>query len=248
VAGPRKAPPLRSERVDDTVVLVFDRPAAKNAIDLPTMDALASALGRIEEDDSIRAVVLAATGSTFVSGGDIRALETLEDVSRMATLCDRLERTRVPVLAAVSGHAYGGGCEILVACDYRIAESQVELSFRQVAMGLTTGWGGARRLLDLVGRGAASRLLYTAQPIPAEEALRIGLFDEVVATGGAREAALAMAGRIARCSPSAVRSMKRALRSPEDEREAFVRSWGSPDHEEAVAAFREKRPPIWRSR
>jgi enoyl-CoA hydratase len=229
---------LRRDRVAGTEVLAFDRPEAKNAIDPGTMDAFEEALLGIERDEGVRAVVVTAAGDTFVSGGDVKALEGLAEVHRMGPILDRLAALPVPVIGAANGPAYGGGCEILLACDTRIGEARAEWAFRQVAMAVTPGWGGAARLVRLVGPGAAARLLFSGDPISSAEALRLGLYDEVV-EADARGAALRLAERIARWSPQAVRLCKRALGG--DEEAAFAEAWESEDHREAVRAFLERR-------
>jgi len=240
------APPLRAERTGETVVLTFDRPGARNAIHRETMDAFESAISVIEADTSVRAVVLTGAGDFFVSGGDVREVTTLQEISRMRGLLARMEGLPVPVLAAVNGPAFGGGCEILVACDLRIAEEQATLAWKQIAMALTPGWGGTARLARLVGHGRATRLLLTGETVNARGALAIGLVDEVVPEGASLAAALDLARRVGAFSAFAVRQAKRSLHG--DEPRAFAAAWESEDHREAVRAFVERRPAVWKGK
>lgn len=209
----------------------------------------------------MRAVVLTGAGASFLSGGDLKfirehpAEETLELSRKMTALLDRLEALPILVIAAVNGYAYGGGLEIALACDLRIAETRAKLSFRQTAMGLTTGWGAATRLSRLVPRGTALRLLATAEVLDASRASEVGLVDEVVPNGTGVDHACAIAAEVAKVSPRAVAGMKRvvaaAYGSPsisarEVEWEVFRELWGGVDHREALEAFFTKRSPRWR--
>lgn len=242
---------VREESRGSTRVWTVDRPASRNAIDPEVGDALAAAIDRI--DASVRAVVLTGANGVFVSGGDLKVIrdrpahETLRLSQQMTAVLERFEAMPVPIIAAIEGGAFGGGVEIALACDYRIAARGASLSFRQAAMGLTTGWGATARLSRLVPRGTAVRLLMTAETIDAERAASIGLIDEV--TGVALDRALEFAEAIAQVSPRAVAGFKRTIAAAyaggDVEWEVFSRLWGAEDHEEALAAFFEKRRPRW---
>ncbi len=251
---------LRVEVRGHAWVLTVDRPETKNAVDPAVHDALDEAVTRIEQDPDVRAVVLTGAGESFLSGGDLKFIrdrpadETLALSQRMTALLDRLEALPAPVIAAVNGWAFGGGCEIALACDYRIAEERARVSFRQAAMGLTTGWGASTRLARLVPRGTALRLLATAEILDAARAASLGLIDEVVADGGSVTRALELADAIAKTSPRAVAGFKRVLRATygesaararEVEWEVFRELWGGDDHREALEAFFAKRRPRW---
>lgn len=252
---------VRIERTPHAFIITVDRPRARNAIDPAVHDALQGAIEEIERvPRGARAVILTGAGSSFVSGGDLKLIrdrpaeETLELSQKMTALLDRLEALPLLVIAAIDGGAYGGGCEVALACDYRIAEAHARLSFRQAAMGLTTGWGAATRLSRLVPRGTALRLLTTAEVLDAARAAELGLVDEVVedsALARACELAEALAG----ASPRAVAGMKRVVRAAygldaasarEVEWTVFRELWGAEDHREALEAFFAKRPPRWR--
>jgi enoyl-CoA hydratase/carnithine racemase len=168
-------------------VLTIDRPEARNAIARATMAELASALDEIEVSPARVLVVTGAGTRVFVAGGDLKelaAIRTHEDAAAMAramrTVLDRIATLPVPVLAAINGDAYGGGAEVAVACDIRIAADDVRCGFNQVALGIMPAWGGIERLTALVGRGRASTLMTTGRILDAAAALELGLFDEVV--------------------------------------------------------------------
>ena len=160
------------------------------------------------------------------------------------------------------GHAFehfahvGGGAELAVACDLRVADARASLSFKHARMAVTTAWGVLPRLVGMVGPGAASRLLLAGHVVGAEEALRMGLVDAVTQDGGCVERAVAWGNDVAGAAPGAVAALKELLRAaggPRDasralERERFVAAWTGADHREAVEAFFEGRPPVWRNR
>jgi len=163
-------------------LLMVNRPDQRNAIDFSTMDELEEVLTILERDESLRALVLTGGGDTFVSGGDLKdflVLVTAEDGQRMArrmgNILSRVSRLPVPVIAALNGPAVGGGTEVALACDLRVAATNAYFSFRQVTMGIMTAWGGAPRLLALLGFSRSLYYLLTAERITPEQALQLGL-------------------------------------------------------------------------
>ncbi len=255
---------LRVERKGtgaQVAIATIANPATKNALDAATMQALQAIVDDAAQDPSLRALVLTGEGDAFVSGGDLRELagkDSPADASSFADLgarlCASIAELRVPVLAALPGVTFGGGAELAVACDLRLADRRARVSFKQVRMGVTTAWGTLGRLVALVGAGAAGRLLYTAQEVWAEEALGMGLVDAICDDGGCVGLAVAWAEDIARGSPEAIARMKRLLRAVTTaadpallaERTSFVETWTGADHGEAVAAYFEHRPPVWK--
>lgn len=251
---------------DGIAVITFNRPEIGNAIDVATIHELGEAVDQIAHDEGVRAAILTGAGDkVFVSGGDVkqflRDLKTMDDARRMVfsmqEVLFRMEDLGVPVIGALNGSAFGGGCETALACDYRIASEKAQLGFRQVKMGIMVGWGGGQRLLRLVGRSKAMELLLTGEVISAQEALRIGLIDKVAAHEQVMAEALAMAQKIAQNPPLAVRFAKRALTQGRDmscragasyEAELLAALWVSEDHREAERAFMEKRPPQFQGR
>src|SRR5262249_4153612 len=156
-----------------------NRPEERNEIDFSTMDELETVLSILEADDSLRALVLTGGGNTFISGGDLKDFQSLVTAAdgqrmaeRMGTILTRVSGLSVPVIAALNGPAVGGGTEVALACDLRIAAANAYFSFRQVTMGIMTAWGGAPRLLALLGFSRSLYYLLTAERISPEQALQ----------------------------------------------------------------------------
>lgn len=251
---------LNVERHADGAVIVWtiDRPAARNALDHPTLEALITAMREAAYDRELRSAVLTGAGHAFVSGGDLRALRertTADDAERLSDLgyelMTAIGELPFPVIAALPGPAIGGGAELALACDMRVADMRARIAFKQTRMGVTTAWGTVPRLVAIVGAGAAARLLLAGHELGAVEAKLLGLVDEVTENGLARTTGIAWACDVALGSPTAVAEMKRllreAIRAPDAmrpmERRAFVDTWTGPDHLDAVEAFFEHRPP-----
>ena len=256
---------VRVERTGEVVTVTIDRPAVKNALAPATIRELGEVVARLEDDDEVLAVILTGAGDeVFVAGGDLRALQEVtgaEAGRRMARLTQRvfarLEALEVPVIAAINGVALGGGTELAAACDIRVAAENASFGFKQVQLGITPAWGLTYRLLRQVGRSAALDLLLTGRTLTAREAREIGFVDRVVPVGQARPAALELARAIAANPPLSVRLVKQAIQGARDapaeaagvlEAALFGLAWGSADHDEAVRAFFEKRPPRWRGK
>lgn len=255
------------------------RPEVRNAVDFATFDALLAATARAARDPALRAVVLTGAGTTFVSGGDLRELRELlsrRDATRIAETgrraCDGLRSLPVPVIAALPGPAIGGGAELAVACDVRIADPCARLSFKHARMAVTTAWGTLPKLVSMVGHGAASRLLLVGHELDAAEALRVGLIDAIAEPGQVLETAMAWARDIAKGAPGAVAGLKALLHGAVDasartdetaaktthsrtadetqrahELKLFEQAWAGGDHHEAVEAFFAGRSPSWGS-
>ena len=240
--------------------LAIDRPQVRNAINRQTMEEIGAAIGLAERDQSVRALILTATGQeVFISGGDLRYFRSLvsdrqvrEMLLIMRRLLGRIENLRVPVIAAVNGYAIGGGTEVALACDLRVVAAEAFFVFRQVDVGLMTAWGGGQRLQRLVGPAKASRMLLLGEAVSAKDALASGLVDRVVARSRLMSEAGAIARRIAAKPPLSIRAMKQALVQGREmsfqkgltlEEKLFRSLWRSKDHDEAVAAFLEKRRP-----
>ena len=169
---------VTSDRYGDVWLVTVDRPQVRNAVDPSVVAGLVTALDAAE-NAAARSVVLTGAGSAFIAGGDLKLIrdspfeQTLSLSRNMAALLDRFASFPAPIIAAVNGPAFGGGAEVVTACDIRVAAPTARVSFRQVAMGLTTGWGAACRLVGILPRGAATRLLLTAEVVTAH-ALRVG--------------------------------------------------------------------------
>jgi enoyl-CoA hydratase/carnithine racemase len=225
-------------------VLTIDRPHARNAISLDTMDQLEKALDAAEG-----ASALAITGAgdrAFVSGGDLKELSSIrthEDAAamawRMRSLCDRLANFPAPVIAALNGHALGGGAEVAVAADIRLAADDIKIGFNQVALEIMPAWGGAERLAELVGKSRALLLAGTGIVLDAAQAERIGLIDQVLPRSTFeqdwRRVARALSARPAG-------EIKRVIDgvSPEEAVNAFARLWVRDAHWHAADRVRNR--------
>ncbi len=247
---------LRVEQRGPARILTLSRTAKKNALSSELCERLAREVELASADESVRGIVLAADGSVFAAGGDLDELEELLDVAdgaervlEMGRRLSVLETCPLPVVAAVTGNVYGGGCELLLLCDWVIVERGAELCFRHAAMGLSPAWGGASRLVERVGPLQAGRLLMTAAHVGAEEAVALGLAGEVAAEGTAVLAALAFVDHVARLDRHAVTAQKGSLLlaraavldgDAEESAQVFRRQWSSPAHREAMRRFRER--------
>jgi enoyl-CoA hydratase/carnithine racemase len=248
---------VRLENDDLVAVLTIDRPDARNAIARVTMRELASALDEVA-DSPARVLVVTGGGSrVFVAGGDLKelsAIRTHDEAANMAemmrTVLDRLATLPVPVLAAVNGDAYGGGAEVAVACDIRIAADDVRCAFNQVALGIMPAWGGIERLTSLVGRGRALKLMTTGAILGADAALEQGLFDEVVPREQFDTRWREVAAQIARAPRDALVGIKAAQRAAfpnarpdlaEPAIDSFARTWISDVHWQMAAEADERR-------
>jgi enoyl-CoA hydratase len=231
-----------------------------NALHPDVGAAIAAHVRTVGDDPEVRAVILTAAGKHFMAGGDIEYFKTLDRyraeryVLGIQEMQDLLGTIPQPVIAALNGTTLGGGCELAMACDIRIAEEQVVLGQPEVALGIIPGAGGTQNLPRLVGAGRAKKLLFTGDRISAAEALEIGLVDEVVPTGQALERARALAERIAGNAPLAVAAAKRSvnlglqmsnLDAHRLEASLFATLVGTSDFEEGVRAFFEKRQPTF---
>lgn len=219
-------------------VLTIDRPHARNAIALDTMDQLEKAL---DAASGARALVIRGAGDkAFVSGGDLKelsALRTEEEATamakRMRSICDQLADFPAPVIAALNGHAFGGGAEVAAAADIRVAASDVNIAFNQVTLEIMPAWGGAERLAALVGKSRALLLAGSGKTIDATEAERIGLFDVVLPRASFEEGWRALATSLAR-QPAA--EIKRVIKgvSPDEAIASFARLWVADAHWQAA--------------
>ena len=252
---------LLYEMRDAVAIVTLNRPKVLNALNRALFNDLESAFLEIASDASVRAVILTGTGEkAFAAGADIsevaqtNALQGQALAARGQAVFDLIENCGKPVIAAVNGFALGGGCELAMACTFRIASETARLGQPEVKLGLIPGYGGSQRLPRLVGKGAALKLLLTGDMIGSAEALRIGLVDEVVPAAELIARAETLAKTIAAQSASAVRSCIEVVNAGYDlpiaaalEMEAarFGLACGSEDKSEGTRAFLEKRPPVW---
>ncbi|GAA3190224.1 MULTISPECIES: enoyl-CoA hydratase/isomerase family protein [Streptomyces] len=252
---------VRVERHGYVAELVMDRPEAMNAVSTAMADALSEACASLAADAAVRAVVLTSTHErAFCVGADLKERNSFTD----ADLLRQRPRTRAaytgvlelpqPTVAAVHGYALGGGFELALACDLIVADGSAVVGLPEVSVGVIPGGGGTQLLPRRVGAARAAELVFTARRVRAEEAVRLGLVDQLADVGTDRAEALELAARIARNSPVGLRAAKRAmrlghgldLRAGLEVEDAAWRSVAfSGDRAEGVAAFNEKREPDW---
>ncbi|MCH8936112.1 MAG: enoyl-CoA hydratase/isomerase family protein [Gemmatimonadetes bacterium] len=249
------------KRIDGHVAtLTINRPDKLNALNIETRGRMVQELDELAKNDDVRVVVITGAGDkAFIAGADISEFEGRSPVDQYRVMTDSsvflaVDRFPKPTIAAINGFCLGGGCELAMACDIRIASEKAKLGQPEINLGLLPGGGGTQRLPRLVGMGAAFKLLYTGDFIRADEALRIGLVDEVVPAGDVAARAKELAEAIAAKSPVALRLIKQAvrtsMRTPLDEGlrqevSLFALAFASEDMKEGVDAFLNKRKPTF---
>lgn len=247
---------LTLEKNGRIAVLTLNRPDAMNALNNDVLDELYEAFGLLEADNEVGIVVLTGAGKAFVAGADIAAMrdmDALEGRAMMANghkVMNRIESLKKPVIAAINGFALGGGCELAMACDIRIASTRAKFGQPEVNLGIIPGFGGTQRLPRLVGAGMAKYMIMTGEIIGAEEAARIGLVEKVVPAEELMDTAMKVAETILAKAPIAIASAKAAINGGAGlgmaaasllEIEATTGPLASQDKNEGMGAFLEKR-------
>ncbi len=237
-------------------IITINRPAELNALDSEVLSELDRAFAEAGAAENIDAVILTGTGKSFVAGADIAQMAGFDaEAGRAfgafgAEVFRRIETLGKVVIAAVNGYALGGGCELAMACDIRIASEKAKIGQPETGLGIIPGFSGTQRLPRIVGVGKAKELIYTAEAIDAQEAFRIGLFNKVVEPDRLLPEALAMAGKIISRSRRAVRYAKEAVnRGIETDMETGMRiesglfglCFAGKDQKEGMRAFLERR-------
>lgn len=251
------------ETAGAVAVLTINRPEKRNALDTATRTELIRALDHCHRDRAVRVVIVTGAGDkAFIAGADIsefagRSAVDQYRVMKAASVYHAVDAFPKPIIAAINGFCLGGGCELAMACDIRIASDTARLGQPEVNLGIIPGGGGTQRLPRLVGLGNAFKLLYTGDLIDAAEALRMGLVDEVVPAAELMPRVRALAEKIASKSPVALELIKEAVRASvrtsldeglRHETTFFGLVFSSEDKEEGVRAFLEKRPPTFKGR
>ncbi len=247
------------EKEDRVAILSINRPKALNALNNDTLLEIRSIITEIKEDSSIDILIITGAGDkSFVAGADISFMQNLSAIEGRAfgalgqEVFRMIEALEKPVIAAVNGFALGGGCELAMCCDFRIASTQAKFGQPEVGLGITPGFGGTQRLPRLVGTGMAKQMLYTADVINATEALRIGLVNSVVEPEELMEFVKKIAKRILNKAQVAVRLSKTAAnegmqtdidRGMTIEADVFGLCFATSDQKEGMSAFVEKRKP-----
>ncbi|MDL2307209.1 enoyl-CoA hydratase/isomerase family protein [Desulfovibrio sp. OttesenSCG-928-C06] len=246
------------EKRDLTGILTINRPKALNALNSSVVAEFSEFLDQLAKSEIRCLIVTGAGEKAFVAGADVAEMQGLSQ-SEAADFSDRgnevmekLEGLPVPVIAAVNGFALGGGCEIALSCDIRIASENASFSFPEAGLGIIPGYGGLQRMSRLVGIGKAKELAYTANRIKAAEALAIGLVNRVVPAESLMDSCLELAASIAANAPFSVKAIKKIinesiglplLETYRLERRLFADCFNTQDQKMAMAAFTEKRKP-----
>jgi enoyl-CoA hydratase/carnithine racemase len=237
--------------------LTIDRPAARNALAPRTMAELDHALDDLMSRRPRVLVIRGAGDKAFCAGGDLKELETMRSAQHAAAMAqqmrgtlDRLTTLKIPVIAAINGDAFGGGMELALACDFRVAAAHARIGLTQIKLGLMPAWGAAERLAAMVGRGRALHILLDGAVMTAAEAMRAGLLEEVVPSENFEARINDLARGIAAAPPVAVAGIKRSIdavrshRNPETAASgiaSFTKAWTAPSHWKAVQEMERKR-------
>lgn len=249
---------LHYERREQIGILRIDRPQALNALNSAVIAELSELLDSIASSDLRCLIITGAGDKAFVAGADIAEMKDLQpDQARTFSeagnvVMEKLENLPMPSIAAINGYALGGGCELALACDIRIASERASFAFPEVSLGIIPGYGGIQRLVRLIGPARAKAMIFTAERIKAEAALSIGLVNSLAAPDELMGKAIALAEKIAAAAPLAVRAAKQVasaslgLNPVEANRlevDPFAACFASSDQKEAMSAFLEKRQP-----
>jgi enoyl-CoA hydratase len=247
------------EQSGRVTIITINRPQARNAINHAVSAAVADALDDLDTREDLTVGIITGAGGTFSSGMDLKAFLAGENVTvpgrGLAGLCQRPPAK--PLIAAVEGWALAGGCEVALACDLIVAADDAKFGIPEAKRGLVAGAGGLVRLPRRIPAGIAMELALTGDPLPAADAHRLGLVNQLTAPGQALAGALALAGRIAMNGPLAVAAAKQIITQQADwsmaevweKQEPLMRpAFESQDAREGALAFAEKRAPVWTGR
>jgi enoyl-CoA hydratase len=251
---------IKIEFSEGIAVLTISRPEALNALNSQVFEELDAFITSLESKPEVRVLIITGEGKSFVAGADIAEMANMNQEEgrqfsfKGQAIFNRFESLKIPVIAAVNGFALGGGCELAMSCDFRIASNKAKFGQPEVNLGLIPGYAGTQRLSRLVGMGNALFLLTTAEVISAEEALRIGLVQKVVEPEELMNVCMEIAQKISSKGKLSVQNVKQVTREgynmpfingSELEAKVFGESFGNGESGEGMKAFLEKRKPNW---
>jgi len=251
---------IKPSRTDSVDLLVISRPEAMNALNSLFFDEMNDYLGKLEKSTDSACLIITGEGNAFVAGADIKEMENknskqgkqLSEIGQKTF--NRIENLSIPVIAAINGFALGGGCELALACDIRIASDVAKIGQPEVNLGLIPGYGATQRLPRLIGMGNALYMLYTADLISAGDALNMGLIQKISKPENLMNDVMQMARKIASKGPLAIKEIKKVCRRGINasfnggcqlEAETFGKLFETEQTKEGIKAFIEKRKPIW---
>ena len=252
------------ERDGGVAELVLHRADKLNTFDAALSDALAAAVAELADDRGVRAIVVAGEGKAFSAGADIAEFSALPDgkafgefIQRLEGALARLSALPQPTVAAVQGVAYGGGMELALACDFRVAEERARFALPEIKLGIVPGAGGTQRTPRLLPPAIALHMILTGEPLGADDAYRFGFVSEIAPPGEGRRVARVLADRLAALPPLAIAAAKRLVRDGSTlpladalllERAADIELFDTADRTEGTTAFLEKRDPRFEGR
>ncbi|GAA0611537.1 enoyl-CoA hydratase [Virgibacillus siamensis] len=256
--------PVEYQKRENIAVLTLNRPESMNAMSKGLLDALNEHIEAINQDTSIHCTII--TGSAekaFCAGADLKERkgmsedQVIEAVSYIGETVKNVENMKMPVIAALNGAAFGGGLELALGCDMRIAASHAKTGLTETSLAIIPGAGGTQRLTRLIGLGKAKKLIFTAKPVTAEEALELGLVEQIVSVNDLLDEAMETAQLIAKNGPVALRQAKTAINQGFQtdittglaiEHLCYKETIPTEDRIEGLQAFKEKRKPVYQGK
>ena len=241
-------------------IVKMNRPAAMNALNSETLGELKEAFAYLKDDDAVKVIIITGEGKAFVAGADIAEMKDMtgdqaKEFSKAGQkVFSKVARMKKPVIAAVNGFALGGGCELAMACDIRIASEKAKLGQPEVNLGIIPGFAGTQRLSRLVGAAKAKEMIFTGDMVDAQTALSTGLVNQVVPVDQLMNVCMEMANKIASKGPVAVKLAKKVInegieekldKGSEYETDEFGECFAKGEAKEGMTAFLEKRKPNW---
>lgn len=254
---------LLYEKEDNVAIVTLNRPEVYNAMDEEIMRELNQVIKEIAVDSEVRALILTGGSGVFCAGADIELAQNADPIKAMefTALCNeavnKMANLNIPVIAAIAKMAFGGGCELALACDIRIAAIGTRIGLPEVNLGIIPGTGGTQRMTRLVGEGWAKQLILSGEPVDTETALSIGLITKVVPAGSLMDEAKRMAAKMAAKPPIALRMAKKCINYSGDvdlasglefEQRSCSILFSTEDQKEGMRAFLEKRKPVYQGK